>query len=43
MNKPVEAAILQDATDITADAKRRYSAGVLKYRQMGYWQPDYQP
>src|SRR6185369_16134523 len=22
---------------------RRYQAGVLKYAQMGYWQPDYQP
>ena len=27
-------------TQIT-DAKKRYSAGVLKYRQMGYWMPDY--
>ncbi len=25
------------------DAKSRYSAGVLKYRQMGYWMPDYVP
>ncbi len=25
------------------DAKKRYSAGVLKYKQMGYWVPDYQP
>ncbi|MEZ5729965.1 MAG: form I ribulose bisphosphate carboxylase large subunit [Burkholderiaceae bacterium] len=25
------------------DTKKRYSAGVLKYAQMGYWQPDYQP
>ncbi len=25
------------------DAKKRYSAGVLKYKQMGYWIPDYQP
>ena len=25
------------------DKKKRYSAGVLKYRQMGYWQPDYSP
>src|SRR5258708_31407260 len=30
------------ATAIT-DAKRRYKAGVLKYRQMGYWEPDYVP
>src|SRR5258706_702580 len=21
----------------------RYDAGVLKYKQMGYWQPDYEP
>src|SRR5918911_4455488 len=21
----------------------RYDAGVLKYKEMGYWQPDYQP
>ena len=41
MNKPVEANLLTEATDITGDAKKRYSAGVLKYRQMGYWQPDY--
>src|ERR1700726_3419955 len=25
------------------DAKKRYSAGVLKYRQMGYWDADYSP
>ena len=25
------------------DAKKRYSAGVLKYKQMGYWMPDYAP
>ena len=25
------------------DAKKRYSAGVLRYKQMGYWDPDYQP
>jgi ribulose-bisphosphate carboxylase large chain len=33
---------LQAATAIT-DVKRRYRAGVLKYRQMGYWDPDYVP
>src|SRR5687768_1165481 len=26
-----------------ADSKKRYSAGVLKYAQMGYWDGDYQP
>src|SRR5512134_2111340 len=25
------------------DARDRYRAGVLKYAQMGYWQPDYVP
>ena len=30
------------ATQIT-DAKKRYSAGVLKYSQMGYWNGDYEP
>lgn len=36
MNKPVEEGIIRDA-------RQRYSAGVLKYRQMGYWEPDYVP
>jgi len=31
-----------ESTQIT-DAKKRYAAGVLKYKQMGYWQPDYEP
>jgi ribulose-bisphosphate carboxylase large chain len=25
------------------DSRQRYQAGVLKYAQMGYWQPDYEP
>ncbi len=24
-------------------ARGRYSAGVMEYREMGYWQPDYEP
>src|SRR5437867_6663829 len=36
MNKPLDHQII-------TDAKKRYAAGVLKYKQMGYWQPDYQP
>jgi ribulose-bisphosphate carboxylase large chain len=36
MNKPVEDGVIRDS-------KRRYAAGVLKYKQMGYWQPDYEP
>ena len=38
MNKPFESG----ATEIH-DKKKRYSAGVLKYRQMGYWDGDYEP
>jgi len=26
-----------------ADPKARYRAGVLKYKEMGYWRPDYEP
>ena len=33
---------MSEATQIT-DAKKRYSAGVLKYAQMGYWDADYVP
>src|SRR5688500_14470399 len=33
---------MNEAIQIT-DAKKRYSAGVLKYAQMGYWDGDYQP
>ncbi|MBA3253737.1 MAG: ribulose-bisphosphate carboxylase large subunit [Burkholderiaceae bacterium] len=33
---------LHEAKQIT-DAKTRYSAGVLKYAQMGYWDGDYVP
>ena len=36
VNKPVEQGVI-------TDAKKRYSAGVLKYRQMGYWDADYVP
>jgi ribulose-bisphosphate carboxylase large chain len=31
---------MQARTDTTRD---RYAAGVMKYREMGYWQPDYEP
>ena len=31
------------ADRIVTDKKKRYSAGVLKYRQMGYWDADYVP
>ncbi|MDH5211625.1 MAG: ribulose-bisphosphate carboxylase large subunit, partial [Betaproteobacteria bacterium] len=26
-----------------SEGSTRYKAGVLKYAQMGYWEPDYQP
>ena len=26
-----------------AERRSRYSAGVMEYRQMGYWEPDYEP
>ena len=45
MNHPISPETGADAStegQIT-DAKKRYSAGVLKYRQMGYWDPDYVP
>ena len=34
--------LIETDTRIT-DFKARYKSGVLKYRQMGYWRPDYQP
>jgi ribulose-bisphosphate carboxylase large chain len=40
MKKPAEAGHAPADTQIK-DAKKRYAAGVLKYKQMGYWQPDY--
>uniref|UniRef100_UPI0033402206 form I ribulose bisphosphate carboxylase large subunit n=1 Tax=Castellaniella defragrans TaxID=75697 RepID=UPI0033402206 len=34
-----------NTTDSAAVAapRKRYDAGVLKYREMGYWEPDYEP
>ena len=40
MNKPVEPGVVIDSP---LDPKQRYRAGVLKYRQMGYWDADYLP
>ena len=33
----------KSADSVITDIKRRYSAGVLKYRQMGYWDAGYLP
>ena len=33
----------KDGQTAIKDAKKRYNAGVLKYRQMGYWDADYVP
>jgi ribulose-bisphosphate carboxylase large chain len=35
MNKPLDTKII--------NMKERYKSGVLKYKQMGYWEPDYEP
>jgi ribulose-bisphosphate carboxylase large chain len=43
MNRPVDAAQTARADTRITDAKKRYSAGVLKYGQMGYWDADYSP
>ena len=35
---------MDQVADVTiTDMKERYRSGVLKYRQMGYWEPDYEP
>ncbi len=39
MNHPASDQSIETITD----NRKRYSAGVLKYRQMGYWEPDYIP
>src|SRR6202166_664107 len=36
-------AIEKSGPGVIKDAKKRYTAGVLKYRQMGYWDADYSP
>jgi len=42
MNALAKDVAKESATEIKSSAKR-YKAGVLKYAQMGYWQPDYVP
>ncbi len=37
MNAPL------DTKAQTVTGKERYKAGVMSYRKMGYWQPDYEP
>ncbi len=36
-------AIQKQAPAAPAEKRSRYSAGVMEYREMGYWEPDYQP
>ena len=47
MNQPTEATAFATPASTgqnqITDKKTRYSAGVLKYRQMGYWDADYVP
>jgi ribulose-bisphosphate carboxylase large chain len=40
MDTPV---VTPDINARTVRGKDRYRAGVLEYRRMGYWEPDYQP
>src|SRR6202162_6542272 len=35
--------VKKPAAGVISDVKKRYSAGVLKYRQMGYWDAGYLP
>lgn len=34
---------MADGSDVKVTGAKRYSAGVMKYKQMGYWEPDYEP
>jgi ribulose-bisphosphate carboxylase large chain len=35
---------MDQVADVTIkDMKERYRSGVLRYRQMGYWEPEYEP
>ena len=41
MQEVAERVVADDDQQIT-DMKVRYKSGVLKYKQMGYWVPDYE-
>src|SRR5580698_9621344 len=41
MNDFTKAAV--EPASSALEKRSRYSAGVMKYREMGYWQPDYTP
>ena len=30
-------------SETVRDAKERYKSGVIPYKKMGYWEPDYKP
>ncbi len=32
-----------DTTTTPMTGKERYKAGVMEYKKMGYWEPDYEP
>src|SRR3979490_2315219 len=42
-NTVVAKTVENSADSVITDIKKRYSAGVLKYRQMGYWDANYAP
>src|SRR5258706_11677535 len=42
-NKIEDEVTPMDTDEKTVTGKDRYKAGVMQYRKMGYWEPDYQP
>src|SRR5579862_7124787 len=42
-SRPANRRPASEATDGSRDMPQRWSAGVLQYAEMGYWQPDYEP
>src|SRR6202453_2744122 len=42
MNVPTKPQDIQQGSQ-TVRGKDRYRSGVMEYRKMGYWEPDYEP
>ena len=42
MNVPTKPQDIQQGSQ-TVRGKDRYKSGVMEYRKMGYWEPDYEP
>jgi len=43
MSERAKAVSAKPERSTTLRGEERYQAGVLEYRQMGYWEPDYEP